>query len=273
MHPDISKVVIVLIQSMCRWFTAGRVWDILYILANVGDLPLPEPSVRMSQKRTRSAEETAKLSPSNDIAPANEARQVAGTRRVQQYQQHTSSSSSSGSFSVPEHFDHPLPIHSDELGRLPLYPFFDTSMGARPNTTLPSYPQPVQGGPQWFPSSFSAMPGPSFQPASSQDTRGTGELDTASLEAIFNMLPPASYPPAEVPSAPVPQGAELPYIQNIAAMMNGNMGNMMPQTHTTGAQEPVAQNGFENGALAMWSDAPTGFECVAVPRLLLAYLP
>lgn len=242
----------VLIPFERRWYSAGTVGDILYNLANVGDLPLPEPNVRASQKRTRSSDDAMEpLPPSPDgITSVNEARQIAGTRRVQQYQQHTSSSSGLGSFADAENFDYPLPIHGDELGRLPLHSFFDPNTSANVASSA------------WLPEPFVAIPGSSQPGSFPAGARALGgSLDAASLEAIFSMLPPVSYQPAEAPDA---QSAVLPYPQTLTSLLGENAESIIEPTCAPGAQEPATQDSLDNGALAMWSNAPTGFEYVAI---------
>lgn len=244
-----------------RWYGAGRLWDILYNLANVGDLPLPAREVRMSQKRTRSSDDAAEpLTSSDGTPPADEARRMAGTRRVQQYQQHASTHSGSEPFAVPGDASYSLPVHSDELGRLPLHPFFGMGSGSG------MWPPLVQDG-SWLPGSFGAIPGPSSASASVLAPAPAGEpapyapLDAASFETIFSMFPPASYQTALGPS----QDAGEPFAQSLTSVLSENLGHMIAQEGALGGQEPPAagvQNSLEDGALAMWSDAPTGFEYV-----------
>ncbi|KAG1905387.1 fungal-specific transcription factor domain-containing protein [Suillus fuscotomentosus] len=50
---DVHKCMSILKSCEKRWHTAGRLWDILYELASVGDLPLPQPSPSGGTKRER----------------------------------------------------------------------------------------------------------------------------------------------------------------------------------------------------------------------------
>lgn len=215
----------------------------------------------MSQKRTRGSDDaTASSTPSDGAPPADEARRMAGTRRVQQYQAHASTSFGSEPFAVPGDAAYSLPVHSDELGRLPLHPFFGMGMGS---------------GMGWLPpDSFGALPGPSppplpppvpvpapAPPAQAGPPAPFEPLDAASFEAIFSMFPPASYEAAPGPS----QGAGAPFAQSLTSVLSENLGQMIAQEGAAGALEtPMAgvQNSLDDGALAMWSDAPSGFEYV-----------
>lgn len=90
----------------------------LYDLASVGDLPLPK-QMQQSQKRRReedSADSQNSMSPLASGDPG-QARPIAGSKRVQHYQKHSQPSP----FSPPSQsdLDLVLPVHSDELGRLP----------------------------------------------------------------------------------------------------------------------------------------------------------
>ncbi|KAJ7155420.1 fungal-specific transcription factor domain-containing protein [Mycena crocata] len=53
---EVHRCMQVLRGCEMRWQSAGRMWDVLYELANVGQLPLP-PSGNMKNKRERGAEE------------------------------------------------------------------------------------------------------------------------------------------------------------------------------------------------------------------------
>ncbi|KAI0074765.1 hypothetical protein K474DRAFT_1505244 [Panus rudis PR-1116 ss-1] len=52
-----------------RWHTAGRLWDVLYEPASVGDLPLPQSSPAPSQKRDRDSEGNSPASNSLTSSP------------------------------------------------------------------------------------------------------------------------------------------------------------------------------------------------------------
>ncbi|KAG2018384.1 nuclear protein [Coprinopsis cinerea AmutBmut pab1-1] len=84
---DVHKCMRMLRACEKQWHSAGRLWDILYELASVGDLPLPQPSPP-SNKRERDSE-TPISSPNSSSSVTltttqpNGARPIAGSRRVQ----------------------------------------------------------------------------------------------------------------------------------------------------------------------------------------------
>ncbi len=78
------------------------------------------------------------------------------------------------------------------------------------------------------------------------------------------MLPPVSYQPAEMLAPPGRQNPGQSYPQSFSSMLSENSENTMAQTDPPGFQELAAQDGLDEGALAMWSNAPSGFECVVI---------
>ena len=231
---------------------------------------MPERGTRMSQKRARSSDDLAVPSPSSaSTLHMDEARPIAGTRRVQQYQRHAATSSTPDPPSAPAGPAFSLPLHSDELGRLPMHPFFAPGSSTGSSSTVGS-PQLVHSGPSWFPTSFGTIPGPPSQLASPAgvDPRVPGEpLDAAAIEAIFSMFPPASYQPGEVPSTSQTQSPGPSYPQNLTSVLSENLENMLAQAGAPAFQEPAVPSSLDDGTLAMWSNAPTSFEYV--PTLLL----
>ncbi|EKM58707.1 uncharacterized protein PHACADRAFT_253195 [Phanerochaete carnosa HHB-10118-sp] len=127
---DVKKALNMLQALESRWNTAGRFWDILHDLANFVDVPGQQKDP-LHQKRRReddgnssSAEQDASFQASGAPHPS---RDIAGSRRAEQYQQSALSpgaTSGAPAFSATE-FDFTLPVHSDELGRLPCAGEFD----------------------------------------------------------------------------------------------------------------------------------------------------
>ena len=242
-----------MLTTICR--------DILYDLANVGNLPLPQSPIP-SHKRTRSSEasRSAATSPTPEEHSSPQLRHIAGSRRVQQYQQ------ASHTFS-PMLFS--LPIHSDELGRLPLHPFF------QPNTADGSI-DPSDAPPPWLPQNFASMSNP---PAPPVDSNISGNpIDSATLDALFRMLPPTSYQQAMVPPDPGAAAGpqEYPNVgpipsqhQSLTSVLSENIGSLIAHTNAPVSAAPVGQeSGFapadniESDTLAIWSNAPSSFEYV-----------
>ena len=138
---------------------------------------------------------------------------------------------------------------------------------------------------QWAPQQpFASMPNPSAPPPGDNSMPNTtsGEpLDAATLEAIFRMLPPASYEQAMIPpgqaAAPTPQvfspvGSIPSQPSSLASVLSENLGSLMAHTNAPvsaasvghGAGFPPADN-IESDTLAIWSNAPSSFEYVQSP--------
>ncbi|KIM40781.1 hypothetical protein M413DRAFT_412939 [Hebeloma cylindrosporum] len=83
---DVHKCMKVLKASEARWHSAGRLWDVLYELARVGELPLPQPSPP-SMKRDREWDSPPSSHASEQTSgPMSQteasSRIIAGSRRV-----------------------------------------------------------------------------------------------------------------------------------------------------------------------------------------------
>ncbi|KAI0692333.1 fungal-specific transcription factor domain-containing protein [Cytidiella melzeri] len=246
-----------------RWYSAGRIWDILYDLANVGDLPLPQ---RCSQKRPR-GDVPDEMSPQS--SPISSERQVAGSKRVQQYQQshqqqrqkdgQPSSSSAQSSFT--------LPLYSQELGRMPLHPFAEQQ--AAPPLERNTEP------PSWSSSYTStSTPGHAYGgggsggngPIPDENMTMRQPIDPA-LEALLSMLSPAQYQQPHMADGNVPQDSSQ-FVQGSSASsatanqtVNPSMTVDTPSCiqHSSTSCFGVSPDALDSDTLAMWSSAPSGF--------------
>ena len=280
--------------------------DIMYELASMGDLPLPQPSPPAGHKRDRDEDDiesnTASTPSSQTMSSptgSEESRHIAGSRRVSQHthaQQHQHQQSHSQHSSVSQlpgvptgnsmsamaelgisngHFT--LPLHSDELGRLPLYPSGTTNPAFQ--TTNPTWPPefaafaatgasvngPVAGsstsvGPP--PLSGVSLPPqmqqngvPQAQPTQGQ-SQAPGFVPFSSvmydsvLSNLSASLAPAASGAVQYPSSVDPQRQPLPtesFEQLMLALGSDSGMAMMPDM--TG-----------EGALSVWSNTPAGFE-------------
>ncbi|KAF9479628.1 hypothetical protein BDN70DRAFT_878593 [Pholiota conissans] len=84
---EVHKCMQVLRMSETRWHSTGRLWDILYELASVGELPLPQASPPATNKRERDSETPISATPgelsSQKHTPVETMpRSIAGSRRV-----------------------------------------------------------------------------------------------------------------------------------------------------------------------------------------------
>ncbi|KAL4064599.1 fungal-specific transcription factor domain-containing protein [Scleroderma citrinum] len=115
---DVHKCMAFLKLCEKRWHIAGRLWDILYELASVGDLPPPQPSPTGGVKRDRDSDGGSPCSTLVSFSPSptqshDGPRAIAGSRRV-----HRGGSPSSRQYPSPVTN---LPVYSDDLGRLPIH--------------------------------------------------------------------------------------------------------------------------------------------------------
>jgi hypothetical protein len=149
---DVHKCMAVLQGAEGRWHAAGRLWDVLYELASVGDLPLPIPSP--SAKRERDSDSPISLQSNTNAntsrGPAPPPPQAqpqrlslspgasslgagsSGTPFVDQLYSHPSEAFAPQR-APPDILSHPaqaqsfayahLPTHSDELARVPNHVF------------------------------------------------------------------------------------------------------------------------------------------------------
>lgn len=145
--------------------------DILYELACVGNLPLPQQS-HPSRKRQRGSDD---LLPSNMggnrgptlTVPSDQARTIAGNRRVSSRELSTSQARTAATphtdvSSLPLQQQYPLPSNVHEVGRLPIYG--QTQFAPRPSDSFETTSD------QWLAASqgMPAMPSHLYGEGSSQ---------------------------------------------------------------------------------------------------------
>ncbi|PCH39377.1 hypothetical protein WOLCODRAFT_29517 [Wolfiporia cocos MD-104 SS10] len=274
---DVHKCMKMLKLLEPRWHTAGRLWDILYELASVGDLPLPQ-NTPPSHKRERDSDSpissTSTMSNPPTPAAASPAaaesglRNIAGSKRVSR--ELASSSSSLRQQNAPQQLApvgtvgvannsqsnaFSLPIHSDELGRLPLHPGYPSTVAPEqpmsqnwfvPPVSPPSVP-PLAGGSSQAGPSTSTVP-PSGLNGQMDPVMAMLAMQNAGLyDSVFTSMPATSMnrDPREYHSQVPP---EVP-------MMHDGMGAL-----PGGQPGQVADLSFADNTLAMWSNAPTNFE-------------
>ncbi|KAF8268480.1 fungal-specific transcription factor domain-containing protein [Lactarius quietus] len=145
---DVHKCMAVLQAAEVRWHAAGRLWDLLYELASVGDLPLPQPT-QLSAKRERDSDSPVSMQSSASTSTSGRAPGPSKAPQQQQQQpaQRVSLSPPTSSLGTPyvdTLYSHPsdafgpapadilpppaqsfayahLPTHSDELGRVHVF--------------------------------------------------------------------------------------------------------------------------------------------------------
>ena len=259
--------------------------DILYELASVGDLPLPQASPAPSNKRERDSDSpvsSGAISIASDSPRGNmlveSYRTFAGSRRVSKdhngstlkdgpslaaatfaqplprppsalpaaasaaasdAEKHAANADGSGGAASPSFA---LPVHTDELGRLPLHPGFNVSYAggwqdqpqsqaqaqAQPSQVQAQQQQPVGSG------------GPAFDPR----MMGMYALQPPSFNEMFSAS-------MQEPSAFTQAGPEV-------AM--GTASSAGPAAGAQGQPLSSEEMTFTDNTLAMWSNAPTSFE-------------
>uniref|UniRef100_A0A0W0EU63 Transcription factor domain-containing protein n=1 Tax=Moniliophthora roreri TaxID=221103 RepID=A0A0W0EU63_MONRR len=180
---DVHKCMQVLHECQKRWHMAGRSWDIMYELATVGELPLPKSSPNTQNKRERDSDSTISSASStgspSDVHTSG-TRTIASSKRVAH---HRPSESQDMQVSQPEQQLFPLPMYSDDLGRLPLHGQLNYAPRATPESLEA---QPAAG--YWFSGRDGATSAaiPTQNPA-------TGSMHDLDLPAGFPELADAEF--------------------------------------------------------------------------------
>ncbi len=232
--------------------------DIIYELACVGDLPLPaEPSPPPSHKRGRdsysptSSGSSAPSPPaSNSIASAprsDEPRLLAGSRRVSSTEHQASQFQSQSSFapsnagpstSTLSHFT--LPMHSTELGSLPLHATFGDDSSLPPGNNAWLAADHMQPGPAHihpYPQA-TAPPDNLFSETTEMDAYSSMMYDQVMSNLHGSMAPVSQYSSSQ--RMPLP---------------TENLGHLLT---TLGSDGVMFSD--DGGAMPMWTSTPTGFE-------------
>ncbi|KAJ7859690.1 fungal-specific transcription factor domain-containing protein, partial [Mycena leptocephala] len=117
---DVHTCLNILRSFERRWQIAGRLWDTIYAMLSAGDLlnSPPPPSLKRDRDSDSRSPSVASMSGSDgsDLSSL-QPRSIAGSRRCSPLE-----TMQQGAQSVPPQDEllHPLPVHSAELGRLPL---------------------------------------------------------------------------------------------------------------------------------------------------------
>ncbi|KAI0930965.1 hypothetical protein AcV7_005003 [Taiwanofungus camphoratus] len=271
---DVNKCMELLKALEAKWYTAGHLWDILFELASVGDLPLPQtsptshkrerevaspilvpaatsstiPTTLVSDKTSHDPVDSKRVS--SEITVAGPSTLVADTKPLLYPMQDPDNSMSN--FSVmPLNLDpFVLPIHSEELGRLPLH------SGIKAPNAVGSMMHNL-----WLNSPFNnrvmaSLPSTSqVSPSTSSAPIGPGEAlpNTVdhSMLSFLSTHPPSAHDPifTAMPSS-LPAEPPLYQQQDISGIYS------TPDSMATLASDAC----FTDNMLAMWSNAPSGFE-------------
>lgn len=218
----------------------------LYNLACVADLPLPDPVP--SNKRPREESISDATSPDQDVETAVEElvnlRPIAGSKRVHAYQQQHPEPPTPPN-AQDSNQDFVLPVHSADLGRLPLHSVF------APDFNTNGWYAPPQAGVH---GQAPILPGPVLH-------MGNGALHNMLNEA-FGVQNPAGIHGSNVPSLGVDIAPpQVPSIFTPMVPPSGVHDNSIENMMASVSMEPAMIPDLpENDTLAMWSNAPPGFE-------------
>ncbi|KAL4249328.1 ABC-transporter-regulating transcription factor-like protein [Abortiporus biennis] len=321
---DVHKCMKMLKILEPRWHTAGRLWDVLYELASVGDLPLPQASPAPSHKRERDSDtpqssaasnsatsppvSTSPSLPSESQSPKEGVRNIAGSRRVSRdthaqhhqfqsqhqpmpqpplrqqsqpqpqpnlqvpispqvqpsQQQASTSYPTVQSIACPSTSSMPtntasgnfsLPFYTEELGRIPLHPgyppecsssgWYNQQQQQQPSTPCMTSPPTQTPG-----------AGPSSVTATGLAATGADPRMDPSMVQMFTMPPTLYDQVMSMSSGTV--GADA--TEYMGPEMTGITMDTLGTTNPT-APADVQMNSYpDSDTLAMWSNAPAGFE-------------
>ncbi|KAF8226986.1 hypothetical protein L208DRAFT_1406132 [Tricholoma matsutake] len=251
---EVHKCMAILKLNETRSNSAGRLWDILYELAFAGDLPLPKSSPPNSNKRERDADSPASSTTSDTVSssslPQDMTRNIAGSRRVRESMQQSSPAELARQFH-PQGF-YTLPVYSEELGRLPVH-------------------GQVAFSPQGKP--------PNHSPFSHWNHAPVSDINVTSR-------PPPTGPPQDHSSDNTSGGSSIPmdrlmfdstglnyntFVQELftssslgTTSSNHGINSRGADPHQGGGEGFLdlanAQTMIDSDAIAMWSNAPSGFD-------------
>ncbi|GAV99360.1 hypothetical protein LENED_000811 [Lentinula edodes] len=260
-----------------KWHSCGRLWDILYELASVGELPLPNASPTATNKRERGAEspmssaETSEGSPClslSDAPVSPDSRSIAGSRRVSaatsgnfDFLKPTATATSSlhhtavgesalSTDSSPGMQLFSLPVYSNELGRLPLYGQVNFSARPHPNSQPLDWCPPHRAG-----SSSSNVPEivthsqyipPEYYNYGHNESGVAPPTDSAVHDSMLYHNGPLNDTAGPGLSSVAAYSGDSPLHPSDGLLSSRNGVNM-----------PMS---LDSDTFAMWSNAPSGFE-------------
>lgn len=236
---DVHKCMAMLKSCEKRWHSAGRLWDILYELASVGDLPLPQPSPSGRTKRERDSD--SPISAPSSTSPSEVPRTIAGSRRIGREAAAHNRSKPVSSFD--------LPLYSNDLGRLPLHGqvnFSNTSpsLGSSNNSNM------------WYSHGGGNTVQPHATQASMQHVSLSQDYSQAPVPAVYNVdemfYGQMSQYPAQYHSGTSASPSYDDDPQGMQSLMDG--------THQQNVLPHPGASLMNTDTIAMWSAAPTGFE-------------
>ena len=226
---------------------------ILYELASVGDLPLPQPSHRGGTKRGRNSDSSIPVS--RPLSTPEECpRTIVGTRRItRKTHSHSQSQQSSQQRPPPSQAlqSYNLPVYSNDLGRLPLHGQVDFPVTVPTSTSSSS----MHLSNMWS-SSLSSEP---QQPAPAPITGHTfAHGDAYSIDNLYsNQIsnPFGNFSAQQTHNSTGHGNGSQAAANDLQAFVDASVASgVEPSMMQTNGMLDV-----DPATLAMWSSAPTGF--------------
>ncbi|KAK0480213.1 fungal-specific transcription factor domain-containing protein [Armillaria novae-zelandiae] len=249
---DVHKCMRVLRSMESSWHFAGRLWDILYELASVGDLPLPKASPTPTNKRERDSDSPRSVtpaggSPSSGVTDVPATRAIVGSRRISNKESvsRKSSKSLSSESSAAQSSPLPAPVTSSSSQQLFSLPMYSDELGRIPLHGQVSFSNQVQA-----PDSHGWYAGSSSHGQVPSDGSGVQSDFSFMSQPFYEQVPPPGY-----------TSTHYEYGRN------SDMHEMMPIADNTQIRQPPPQimdsrpqELLDNDTITMWSNAPSGFE-------------
>jgi len=246
---DVHRCMEALRDTEKRWHSAGRLWDILYELASVGDLPLPQPSPSASNKRERDSDSPTSSAGTPPASATSEVpRVIAGSRRVSKELKKTMPYVRREPTAIAA-IDYQLPVHSHELGRIPLHPGIEMTDASSSGMTLIDNSQA-----NWYQQQTASSSAPTLPSMSAPMTNTVGDTSMASLFSIDPLLYDEMMSSFGGDQFPGVIGQNL---QGFGMLPTQPMPQLAAMPMNNGRGHEALSN---SDTLAMWSNAPTGFE-------------
>ena len=270
-----------------RWHSAGRLWDILYELVSVGDLPLPQASPNPSNKRERDSDSplSAEASNANTSPSVEGSRVIAGSRRVSGAKKAMQKQTVMQENPVQSRNEFQLPIHTHDLGKMPLHSIAEYPTGFGPSLVgqdqagQPNQEQPLQR--HWIdPSAFGYLNVPIIAPTVPPMPAGGLPTNMDSAGASLFSIDPLVYDDmmtnfgGDLYASAIASGSGGPTFGNLlgggfglSSLVQGQPGpQSQPQQQQLNQSTMMNMPGGDTLAnldtLAMWTNAPNGFEWV-----------
>ncbi|KAF9647006.1 hypothetical protein BDM02DRAFT_3188339 [Thelephora ganbajun] len=273
---DVHRCMSVLTQSEKRWHSAGRLWDIMYELVSVGDLPLPQASPNPSNKRERDSDSplSAEVSNTNTSPPSEGSRVIAGSRRVSGAKKAMQQQPAMQKHPVRPRNEFQLPVHTYDLGKMPLYPIAEYPAGVGPSLQgqagQSDQESPLQR--HWVdPSAFGYLNVPIIAPTVPPMPAGGVPTNVDSGGTSLFSIDPLVYDDmmtnfgGDLYASAIASGSGGPTFGNLSSggfgLSSGQPGPQQQQLNQSMMMNMPGSEAWANpDTLAMWTNAPNGFE-------------